>query len=119
MFAALVVVAALGKLPPGSDFGRYSGLPAIGVVAVVVIVVLGALGEETGSRGFALPLLQRRYGALAAALLVTPIWAVWHLPFFFSLRPTVVSLRSVTSASSSVCAPRVAYLHNGEPRVFR
>jgi uncharacterized protein len=82
---ALAVAAAIGKLPGGSDFGRYSGLPAIGVVPVVVIVVLGALGEETGWRGFALPLLQRRYGALAAALLVTPIWALWHLPYFFTV----------------------------------
>ena len=82
---ALAVAAAIGKLPHGSDFGRYSGLPARGVVAVVAIVILGALGEETGWRGFALPLLQRRYGALAASLLITPIWAVWHLPFFFSV----------------------------------
>jgi membrane protease YdiL (CAAX protease family) len=82
---ALAGAAAIGKLPGGSDFGRCSGLPAIGVVPVVVIVVLGALGEETGWRGFALPLLQRRYGALAAALLVTPIWALWHLPYFFTV----------------------------------
>jgi hypothetical protein len=34
--------------------------------------------------GFALPLLQRRYGALTAALLITPIWAIWHLPYFFA-----------------------------------
>jgi uncharacterized protein len=85
LVVALAVAAAIGKLPRGSDFGRYSGLPAIGVVPVAVVVVLGALGEETGWRGFALPLLQRRYGALAAALRITPIWAVWHLPFFFSV----------------------------------
>lgn len=42
-------------------------------------------GEETGWRGFALPILQRRHGALAAALLITPIWAVWHLPYFFTV----------------------------------
>jgi membrane protease YdiL (CAAX protease family) len=83
--AALAVGLAAGKLPSGSDFGRYSGLPALGVVPVVVIAILITFGEETGWRGFALPLLQRRHGALAAALLVTPIWVVWHLPYFFTL----------------------------------
>src|SRR5207253_1896484 len=34
---ALAVAAAIGKLPRGSDFGRYSGLPVIGVAPVVVI----------------------------------------------------------------------------------
>jgi membrane protease YdiL (CAAX protease family) len=82
---ALLVALAANKLPRASDFGRYSGLPAVGVVVVWVIVILLSFGEETGWRGFALPLLQRRYGALAAALLVTPIWAVWHLPFFFTV----------------------------------
>ena len=43
------------------------------------------LRRGTGWRGFALPQLQRRYGALAAALLVTPIWAVWHVPCFFTV----------------------------------
>jgi uncharacterized protein len=81
--AALAVAAAAGKLPSWSGFGRYSGLPAIGVVSVAVIVILSTFGEEVGWRGFALPLLQRRHGALAAALLVTPIWALWHLPYFF------------------------------------
>jgi membrane protease YdiL (CAAX protease family) len=89
---ALAVASAAGKLPSGSDFGRYSGLPALGVVPVAVIAILLTFGEETGWRGFALPLLQRRYGALAAALLVTPIWAVWHLPYFF----TVATYRGFT-----------------------
>jgi uncharacterized protein len=82
---ALAVAAATGKLPGGSGFGRYSGFPAIGVVPVAVVAILITFGEETGWRGFALPLLQRRYGALAAALLITPIWALWHLPYFFTV----------------------------------
>jgi hypothetical protein len=67
--AALSPVAFLGvalalawtddDLPPGSDFGRYSGLPSIGIVPVVVMAIFLALGEETGWRGFVLPLLQR------------------------------------------------------------
>jgi membrane protease YdiL (CAAX protease family) len=82
---ALAVALAAGTLPAWSDFGRFSGLPAIGVLPVAVIVVLGAFGEEIGWRGFALPQLQRRHGAFAAALLVTPIWAVWHVPLFFTV----------------------------------
>jgi membrane protease YdiL (CAAX protease family) len=83
---ALVAAAAADDLPRWSDFGRYSGLPALGVVAVALLAILvNGFGEETGWRGFALPLLQRRYGPLAAALLVTPIWAAWHLPYFFTI----------------------------------
>jgi len=82
---ALIVASATSNVPRWSDFGRYSGLPAMGTIAVCVIVILLTFGEETGWRGFALPWLQRRYGALAAALLITPIWAVWHLPFFFTI----------------------------------
>jgi len=82
---ALAVASLAGRAPSASDFGLASGLPAIGVAAVALISIVLALGEETGWRGFALPLLQRRFSPLAAALLVTPIWAVWHLPFFFTV----------------------------------
>lgn len=83
--AALAVAAANGTLPRWSDFGRYSGLSAIGVVPVVIIVVLTTFGEEAGWRGFLLPLLQSRFGAFAAALAITPLWALWHLPYFFTV----------------------------------
>jgi uncharacterized protein len=83
--AALLVAAVAGTLPSWDDADRYSGLPTLGVASVTALVILGALGEETGWRGFALPLLQRRYSPLAAALLVTPIWAAWHLPLFFTI----------------------------------
>lgn len=82
---ALVIAAADGTLPRFSDFGRYSGLPTIGVGAITVLAIIGGFGEEVGWRGFALPILQRRYTALTAALLVTPMWALWHLPFFFTV----------------------------------
>jgi|NGEPerStandDraft_6_1074524.scaffolds.fasta_scaffold10215_4 membrane protease YdiL (CAAX protease family) len=83
--AALAVAWATGTLPRGSDLGRYSGLSAIGIVPVWVIAILITFGEETGWRGFALPMLQRRHSPLVAALLITPIWALWHLPYFFTI----------------------------------
>jgi membrane protease YdiL (CAAX protease family) len=56
---ALVIAALAGTFPAWGEFGRYSGLPAVGVVGVVLIATLvNGLGEETGWRGYLLPLLQ-------------------------------------------------------------
>ncbi|HEX4957635.1 MAG TPA: CPBP family intramembrane glutamic endopeptidase [Lacibacter sp.] len=40
------------------------------------------IGEETGWRGFALPLLQKRFPALKATFILSVGWALWHVPAF-------------------------------------
>jgi len=88
LLAVALFVMALGPgLPELADFGRMAGLPEWGVPFVwVMLMLVNGLGEETGWRGYVMPLLRRRHGQLSASLLLVPIWAGWHLPLFFLLQ---------------------------------
>jgi uncharacterized protein len=50
---------------------------------VLLIAVVVQLWEEGGWSGYAVPALQQRFGAWRAALIFGPLWALFHLPFFF------------------------------------
>src|SRR4051812_5733264 len=64
LLALLVAIAGRSPLPPVGDFARYPGLPLVGLPFIVMLVVVGAFGEEIGWRGFTLMPLQRRFGAV-------------------------------------------------------
>ncbi len=79
----LAAMAAAGQgLPAAGEFGRFSGIPAIGLAGVLLVIFVAALGEETGWRGYALPQLQRRFSPLASSLILAVLWFAWHLPQF-------------------------------------
>jgi membrane protease YdiL (CAAX protease family) len=40
----------------------------------------GGLGEEVGWRGFALPRLMEKHGAVRSSLITGVLWAIWHFP---------------------------------------
>ena len=84
LVAALVVMLVVRmRLPVVSEFGRFSGLPELGLPTVVLLVLIfGGFGEELGWRGFALERMQARFGPLGGALLLAALWAGWHLPAF-------------------------------------
>jgi len=44
------------------------------------LILGGSMGEEFGWRGFALPLLLKKYNPTAASLILGLIWAFWHFP---------------------------------------
>ena len=74
---ALVIARAAGD-----------GAPFISSNAVLFTlglqVITGASGEELGWRGYLLPRLGERIGPLPAALAMSALWTLWHVPAFFT-----------------------------------
>lgn len=62
---------------------EYSLPPAMIVPVGLLIWLLGALPEEYGWRGYALPRLLKGSSPLAASLILGLIWGLWHLPLHF------------------------------------
>jgi hypothetical protein len=58
--------------------------PLLGVALLGALLLTDGLGEEAGWRGLALPALLDRVRPLPASLLLGVVWAVWHLPLFFT-----------------------------------
>lgn len=58
-------------------------------LGILSIAVFTGIAEEPGWRGYAQPWANRRFSPVVAALVVSAIWAVWHLPnALFTETPT-------------------------------
>jgi uncharacterized protein len=47
---------------------------------LVSLFLRGAMGEELGLRGFALPHLQKKLTPFRASIVIGALWAAWHIP---------------------------------------
>jgi membrane protease YdiL (CAAX protease family) len=85
--AVLALTAGL-NVALGAGAPSLAGVGSLTTVLMVFAVRLvnpgdGALGEEPGWRGFALPGLQSTLSPLVATLILAVLVAGWHLPTFF------------------------------------
>lgn len=97
LFGVAVLAARIldGTWPRLGAFGgsiEYAALP-IGVYWAANLLFYG-YGEEIGWRGFLQPWLQRRHNAFTAAVAVSVVWALWHLPLF-GITPTYRAMPAV------------------------
>jgi uncharacterized protein len=90
--AAFVLVLFTGKPISLADLGEVNFLPPLGLGAFALWLLTFGIGEETGWRGYALPRLQKNRSALAAALMLATLWALWHLPQFFYLFDPAIAI---------------------------
>jgi CAAX protease family protein len=74
-------------------YAMLSGTPPVApavstqmLITAPLLFLVGALvnGEEIGWRGFALPRLLAKHSALTASLILGSLWALFHLPLFFT-----------------------------------
>lgn len=99
------VVPILSKNAP-----PFSGLVEMIVNIVAMYIIVGLVnGEELAWRGFALPRLQTKYNALTSSVILGAIWALFHLPLFFTATGSSQAEMSFVSFLISTISITVLY----------
>jgi membrane protease YdiL (CAAX protease family) len=80
--AATGLNLALGAdTPTAHDFGRWTNVLPTALV-ILLFPGIGGAWEEPGWRGYALPRLLERRGAVVSTLVLGVLWSGWHIPVF-------------------------------------
>ena len=84
LVGAVIVRLVSNVWPDFRLFGRTDEYPQLPLLVWwAANIIFYGFGEEVGWRGFALPRLQKKYGALAATAILSVFWTIWHLPLFW------------------------------------
>jgi uncharacterized protein len=102
------VIAVLSVVVIPGVLGSFRGLSALAPLSLLgiflyVLFLGGALGEEPGWRGFALPRLQSLHGPLVGSLILGPLWALWHLPLFLTPWNELTAFNVVVFVLATTC----------------
>ena len=90
LYGLSTVVA--GAAPAISVDGALTALISLEAGLLVSLFLRGAMGEELGLRGFALPWLQERMSPFKASLVIGLGWGLWHLPVLVAREPFAIGL---------------------------
>lgn len=87
--ATIGLVNLLGASPAvpllSAKFASLSAGQMAASIALLFLMSMVINGEELGWRGFALPRLQARYSALTSSVILGVVWALFHLPLFWTI----------------------------------
>ncbi len=89
LFAVSALLALLtGGAAPNLGTGTY-------LIELALFLLITAVGEEVGWRGFALPKLQQTRSPLQASLILSLFWWLWHLPFYWTYPPAMAGVEQI------------------------
>ncbi|MBN1259242.1 MAG: CPBP family intramembrane metalloprotease [Anaerolineae bacterium] len=73
-----------------------------GVLATLGILLIGAIGEEVGWRGYLQPVLETRLSLVLASTMVGLAWGLWHFGYYTHGALFVIGFTLFTVASSII-----------------
>jgi membrane protease YdiL (CAAX protease family) len=85
VLSIVIGVGILGYEMPAMDYIKAIVNNPLNIFLVLLLsLISGPLNEEFGWRGYALDRLLVRFGFLKGSLILGFIWAIWHLPWYFT-----------------------------------
>lgn len=75
-------LAGQALLVPAAEL--LGGVRTWSFIALVFVFYGGALNEEPGWRGYAMPRLLARYTPLVSTVILGAVWALWHAPLHYN-----------------------------------
>nr|CAP47534.1 putative integron gene cassette protein [uncultured bacterium] len=83
LLVVIPLVFYVGAYIKGTLWGNvYPFESMLALLSALLFAAIKGPVEEFGWRGFALPLLQRKFTPISSSLILGVIWGVWHFPVF-------------------------------------